>query len=140
MGDREAQIPMRAGRGPGGAVRGLRCVALAFFLVYVIWNGWWLAQRQFAPSLLVALTGLPAPSTGMTRSVRALLAGEWGQGLLWNPFTLPLLGLFVLSLAWLALQACRRQRLALPRGLAWGWWATLLAAWATKLLLGPQYW
>jgi len=119
---------------------GLRTLAAALFVVYLLWNGFWLVQGQLAPSLFLALTGLPAPSTGMTRSLRSLLHGDLPQSLAWNALTVPALLLFVLSVAWPLLQLSRRQRPGLPPWVCRSWILLFSAAWLIKLLGNRQYW
>src|ERR1022692_3864522 len=46
-----------------------RSTALGLFVVYCIWNAYWLLQWRLPPSLFSAITGLPCPTTGGTRSV-----------------------------------------------------------------------
>jgi hypothetical protein len=107
---------------------------------YLAWNGYWLAQGRIPPSLLLGLTGLPAPTTGMTRSTLALLQGDWEAGFLWNPFTLPFCALLMLTAAELAWKRARAGRLILSKPLALAWPAVLFAAWITKLSMGPRWW
>jgi hypothetical protein len=118
----------------------LRATAIAFFAVYVAWNVYWLSHATVPPSLLKALTGLPAPTTGGTRSVRHILAGNWGESLRYNAMTLPIGLLLVTSLACLGWQGLRGRRLSLPTWMVWSWAAVLSIAWALKLCSDPRYW
>ena len=110
------------------------------FAFYLAWNIRWLAAAAVPPSILLGIFGIPAPTTGMTRSTLAFLNGDWGEAFLWNPFTI----LFHLILAWTAVEITstllRRQRLALSKPLAVTWPVMLLAAWITKLAMGSQWW
>jgi hypothetical protein len=132
--------------GAGGFVRqspvrfGLRVTAIAFGVVYLGWNAYWLSRGQFAPSLLKALTGLPAPTTGMTRGLHQLWLGHWCESLRWHPLAVPLLVWFVFSLGWLAVARVCRQELLLPRWVYHGWAVLLLGGWLLKFVLGPAYW
>ena len=44
------------------------------------------------------VTGLPAPTTGTTRSAKALLEGELANSLYYNPMTVPSMALVALAL------------------------------------------
>jgi hypothetical protein len=118
----------------------LAWLVIACAAIYVGWNVYWLAHRQVPPSMALHLFGIPAPSTGMTRSVRAMREGQWRAAMQWNAFTLPILALYGASVGVLAWRACRRQRLVLPPWLGWGWLIVLVAAWVTKLVQGPAWW
>ena len=118
----------------------LRTTALAGLVVYVGWNAYWLAQARMPPSLCKALTGFPAPTTGGTRSLRELLAGNWLESLRCNAMTVPLCLLLLLSGGWLAVQGLSRRRLALPNWIAWTWLVVLATAWLLKLAGDPRYW
>lgn len=110
------------------------------FIGYLAWNVRWLAASRVPPSILIEIFGIPAPTTGMTRSTVALLDGEWKTAFLWNPLTIPC----YLILAWTAVEILpklrRKQHLALSKPLAVSWPALLLTAWVTKFMLGPQWW
>lgn len=118
----------------------LRATAIALAVVYVAWNALWLTRGQIPMSLMKALTGLPAPTTGMTRSGLALLDGRWLESLAWNPFTLPVVALCLFSAAWIGRRWLTRQPMLLPTWVARWWLATLAAAWIAKLIIGPRYW
>jgi hypothetical protein len=59
--------------------------------------------------LFKRFTHFPCPSCGATRSVLALLQGEIGQALYWNPLGLILVLLLVLFPLWLAYDTLRQQ-------------------------------
>ena len=118
----------------------LRTTAAAMFVVYVLWNLFWLAQARVPPSLFLGLTGLPGPTTGGTRSFFFLLQGDWQGSLAYNAMTVPILGLLVFSVASLVVQVIRRQRLRLPNWTLWAWLGVLGVAWALKLTGSPAYW
>ena len=112
----------------------------AAFVLYVGWNVRWLAQGQLPPSILLGLVGLPAPTTGMTRSTLAFLEGSWSTAFLWNPFTLPFGALLIFTACEIAWKRTTRRRLVLSHTLALAWPVLLLAAWITKLTMGPRWW
>lgn len=118
----------------------LRVIASALLVTYLWWNGAWLSLGHAPPSLMLALTGLPAPTTGMTRSLLQLIDGNWAASLAWNPFAVPLLALFLVSIGRVAVQGICGRRLELGTTLGRCWLGVLLAAWAAKFLIGPGYW
>jgi len=118
----------------------LRTFAIALAVVFVGWNAFWLCQFQGPPSLMKALTGLPAPTTGITRSLKQLLSGNWLESVRYNAMLAPIGALLVLTLGLLAWQLFRRQRLAMPRWTVLGWGIVLIAAWVLKLAGDPNYW
>ena len=118
----------------------LRTAAAGTLGIYCLWWGYWLAHGQLAPALFLAITGLPAPTTGMTRALRALADGQWRESVASNAMTLPILGLTMASLGTAALQALRRQPLVLRTWMARSWTIVLLLAWVLKLAGPRQYW
>ena len=110
------------------------------FVVYVIWNLYWLGQRRLPPSLLRALAGLPSPTTGMTRSCLALRQGDLVQSLGWHPLTVPLLALYIGSILFVLWRLLRRRPCALPSWAARAWLVLLALSWAIKVLQGPSWW
>jgi hypothetical protein len=118
----------------------LRVLAGTLFVVYCFWQIYWLGQGKLPPALFRAATGLPAPTTGGTRSLIQLYHGNWRASLCWNPMAVPLTLLFVLSLLWLAGQLTRRQRLRLPDLLARAWVIVLALAWVLKVCGDRAYW
>jgi Protein of unknown function (DUF2752) len=119
---------------------GIRGVALSAFLLYLAWNAMWIAKGRIPPSILVAIAGIPCPTTGGTRSVLALCHGEWRQAFLYNPLTLVYLVLFAYSVATLSRQMLAGKRLALQRFTAWMWMTSLAVGWVAKFALGREYW
>jgi hypothetical protein len=103
-------------------------------VVYAIWNALWWMEGRFAPSLFEALTGLPCPTTGMTRGLLALLGGDWRTSLDYHPLAVPLAALFAGSLAGLAWMRCFRGRWRLPGQILWVWLGLLGVAWIVQLL------
>jgi TctA family transporter len=137
-----AEQPIQPTSRPDGrASRGiLSIVLLAGLAAYVGWWGYWLARGQLPPAPIKAMLGLPAPSTGCTRSLMALARGDWRESLRWNPFAVPMLLMLVGSLAWVIVRALRRRRVVLPERLATAWLILLPVAWAVKLFGDPAYW
>ena len=118
----------------------LRVTAFSLLVVYLAWNLAFLVQRRLAPSLMLALTGLPSPTTGMTRSLTSLWHGNVGASLRWNPLAVPMALLFCLCIGWLSVQWACRRRLVLPRWVLWCWAALLGMGWIIKLAMGTRTW
>lgn len=117
-----------------------RVIGWSFFILWIIWNIHWFTQGQLAPSVLIYYLGIPAPSTGMTRSLMALPAGDWWSSLCWNAFTVPLLVLYALSMGWLLKCLISKRKLLLPTWLGVSWLAVLIMAQISKWLMGPNWW
>jgi len=138
-------MPDGASASPGRGGRGwlrqlLSMVAVMGFIAYCAWWAYWLLQGRLPSAPLRALTGLPAPTTGCTRSLRCLFQGDVATALQWNVFSVPIAALFALSLGWLMVRLLRRRPLLLPSCFLYIWAAILLLAWAAKLLGNPLYW
>ena len=118
----------------------LRPIAAALLVVYVLWNLFWLVQLQVPPSLLVAFTGLPCPTTGGTRSFMCLLRGQWWLSLAYNAMTVPLLALLAFCAIHLMIQVSGRRPLRLPDWTLWAWISLLGIAWVIKLSGPSDYW
>jgi len=118
----------------------VRILSLGAFAFYLIWNARWIAKGRVPPSILKFFTGIPCPTTGGTRSLLALLHGDWQLSLRFNPFLLVYLFLVVYSVAVLLRQLLRHERLALRPAVAWTWCVALTLGWIAKFLLGPKYW
>lgn len=114
--------------------RFLRCVAVAMLFIYVTWQAIWLADGQLPPALFLALTGWPAPTTGGTRSLLALLAGDWWQSLYHNAMLLPIVAVWLTTIVWLAVHHRQLHKRSLPRGLVTAWVTVMTVAWLIKLL------
>jgi len=114
--------------------------AMASFAAYLAWNILWLASGKLPPSMLLAILGIPCPTTGVTRSLACLLHGDLRASLMWNPFAIPFLILLALSFHALSLAAVRKKELTLPKWMAAAWCAVLVLAWLSKFLLGRAYW
>ena len=111
----------------------LRVVGAAVLVVYCGWQAFWLCQGRIPPALFLALTGLPAPTTGGTRAMMQLLRGDWQVSVYHNAMAVPLTLLFLLSGGWLLVQGLRRRRWRLPQGFFVAWLVVLAVAWITKL-------
>lgn len=118
----------------------VRYAAAAGFAGYLAWNAYWLGQAAVPPSLFAVITGLPCPTTGMTRSGFALLRGDIQRSLFWNAFTVPLMVLLLATMFRMMVAYKNQQRLVLPVGWGWVWAALLLAAWFGKAITGPESW
>ena len=118
----------------------IRATALIAFGGYVAWNAAWLLLGHVPPSIFAYFTGLPCPSTGMTRSIASLWRGDVRNFLLFNPFTPAYLSLISISAFILLKRALQRKHIALPNSVAWAWLITLALGWVTKFGLGSQYW
>lgn len=115
---------------------GLRTLAASLLIVYLGWNAIWLVQGWIPPSLFLALTGLPSPTTGGVRSMTALAEGDWRASLEFNALAVPITLLFVYCVARLGWCAARRDRLVLPRWTLPAWIGVLSLAWVLKLAAG----
>jgi hypothetical protein len=109
-------------------------------MAYCGWWTYWLCQGRLPMAPLKALTGLPAPTTGCTRSLLALWEGDVVTSLYYNAFAVPLMALFLASLGWLVVQGVRRRPLLIPQPFLYLWIGVLAVAWVTKLLSDPRYW
>jgi Protein of unknown function (DUF2752) len=118
----------------------LRAAAMGGFAGYCVWNVYWLAHGSLPPSIFVAVTGFPAPTTGGTRAVVHLWRGDVRESLRYNAMAIPILLLVAFTLGWLLRQAATRRRLLLPWSFFWAWAALLAVAWVLKLTGDPLYW
>lgn len=108
-------------------------------IFYVSWNVFWLYKGHLAPSIVKYYFGIPSPSTGMTRSLIALGELDGRAFFLWNPMTLPLLAIFVLTLGIITFQWLRKMPLRISPWLFRIWIGILLTAWMIKLLQYPEW-
>ena len=118
-----------------------QCTGMCALLAYLLWNTWWLGHGHIPPSMLLKLGGIPAPTTGMTRSWVRLLEGQTVEGLLWNPLAVPLTILYAATLGWFVCAVVfRGLKPNLPSLVVKAWAILLPAAWCIKLLQGPSWW
>jgi hypothetical protein len=117
-----------------------RLLGWSVFIVYCLWNTFWLAQGRIPPALFKAATGLPAATTGGTRSVIHFWDGNWREALAANAMTVPIVALLALTLGWLATQMLRRRRLVLPGWFFWAWAVVIALAWILKFTGDRAYW
>ena len=114
-----------------------RLAGAVALVLWLAWNAWWLAiEGRLPPSALTEVAGVPCPTTGCTRSLLALGAGDWRGSLRHNALAVPIGVLFLLSVAWAAVAWARSGRARLPGALAWVWAGVLTVAWVTKLASG----
>jgi hypothetical protein len=113
----------------------LKGMGLICFAGYLTWNAHWLAQRRLPPSILVAVTGLPCPTTGMTRSIMSLISGDLSNSIRYNVFTIPIVLLMMYSALALLRALLSGQSVALSPLVARLWGFVLAAAWLSKFLL-----
>lgn len=113
--------------------RSLRCLAISMLLIYSGWQAFWLAQGQVPPALFLALTGWPAPTTGGTRSLLALLDGNWRLSFHYNVMLLPMLAVVAVTFGWLSLNLRKLRTLSLPKPIVAAWGIVLAIAWAVKI-------
>ena len=127
-------------RGFGWRRRVLTVLALSALGAYCGWWLFWLVQGSLPPAPLLAMTGLPAPTTGYTRSLCCAFDGDFASSFLYNAFALPISLLLATSVVWIGVRAVRRQTVRLPACFLHLWVITLSAAWITKLMGDPCYW
>lgn len=114
--------------------------ALAAFVFYLGWNLVFLFQKRIPPGIFQAITGLPSPTTGCVRALRALASGDVLLSLAWNPLTLPYIALLLVTACDLARKYRKRLPRSLAKPLAWLWLIALGAGWIIKLATSPAYW
>ena len=118
----------------------LNTLGLAGLAAYCLWWALWLIRGLLPPAPILYLTGIPAPTTGFTRSLVFLWRGDWRTSLHCNCFGIPIAILFAASIAILAARLVRRQKLLLPQAFLYMWVGILSIAWVAKLLAGRAYW
>ena len=118
----------------------LRVAAIVAAAFYVCWNLWWIGHGRVPPSILTGLTGLPCPTTGGTRAMRALLHGDVAASLWFNPLAVPIAALFFASIGAVAWPLARGRAVVVPSWMVWAWAVLLSAAWGMKFVMGREYW
>ena len=58
-------------------------------------------ESDFGVCLFKQVTGIPCPSCGSTRSVLALLKGDFAGALFWNPFGILIMLILIISPVWM---------------------------------------
>lgn len=132
LGNQVLQSGVRA-----AAIRIERMVAVVALAGYSGWNVYWLARGQVPPSLWVAATGTPCPTTGGCRSLMALARADLVGSLYWNPMTVPLVAMLAGTAVFVIHDLARARTPAFSDRYALGWILILGIAWAFKLAL---YW
>ncbi|MCB9840600.1 MAG: DUF2752 domain-containing protein [Phycisphaeraceae bacterium] len=96
----------------------LLCLGAAgLWTLLVMLAAWWLpaaarGESRGTPCILRATTGVPCPTCGGTRAVTALVGGDVGGAIAWNPMVI---GGLVLLVAWLALRVALLRRVVVVR-------------------------
>lgn len=62
------------------------------------------------------------------------------ESLLYNPFTVPFIFLFLYSFFKIATNWKANKAIALPPYMGWLWIVTLILAWIAKFIIGSKYW
>ena len=117
----------------------LRAVACGVGVVYVLWNCAWLLSGEIPPSMLLAFGNIPAPTSGMTRSLLSLAKGDYIASLCYNPLALPTAMLYGLSLYKRWQQEQQATRLRLGRRLVFLWIVDLALAWVWVLCFATKF-
>lgn len=112
----------------------LRSMGFALLFVYGAWNLLHLFYRQVPSSLFLEFTGLPCPTTGGTRSLLALIHGDFALSLRWNPATLPLLLLAGATCVHIFAAVVKEGRVRLSDSLARSWMILLAVGWAVQIV------
>ncbi len=86
-----------------------------------------------------ALTTLPCPSCGYTRSLQLITEGNWHESFLFNPFTI-FYAVLMLSMAILgSLSLIKRQHYNFSKTCTMVIMFVLLLSWIMKFIIGPAY-
>ncbi|TWT78810.1 hypothetical protein CA13_02070 [Planctomycetes bacterium CA13] len=117
----------------------LRWLAYISLAGYLGWNVWEIAiGGQIPRSIFFAATGMPCATTGGTRSMLALLHGDLGLALRFNPFALPITALTATTTVHVVV--CRQRpphQFRLPNFYLPVWLTLLGIAWAYQLMFYP---
>lgn len=89
----------------------LRYFAILTFGFYLIWNIFYLIHAQLPPSIFYKITGIPAPTTGMYRSLCALFNFNMSGFLMNNPVVILFVPLLILILFNLLASYYKREKL-----------------------------
>jgi len=118
----------------------LRRIAAVSFVGYCMWNAFWLSKGHLPPSIWSYFTGLPCPSSGVSRSLGALLSWDFSNFLCYNPFSVPFLALTIVSLICMMRNWRTHRRLRIPTFVGRLWLVVLVGAWVAKFIMGNEYW
>ena len=130
--------PQRAGQVSIAIIakRLLQITAGGLFMYYCVFNVYWLSYFNVPPSILYFHFDIPCPTTGCTRSFLALVDGNIGMSLHYNPFTILYFILIGITLSVLLKIIYRKDPLLLPRWVSSSWLLLLMTSWAYKLIIG----
>ena len=117
-----------------------RIFLAALICGYIAWDLSFLIRGKIPCSIFKSLTGLPCPTSGCWRSLRALSRGEFEKFFLYNPFTAVFLLLLLASAVCIVYCLLRKKPILLTPWLGAAWIVSLALAWITKFLLSPVYW
>jgi hypothetical protein len=84
-------------------------LTLIAFTFYICWNIYFLLLKQIPPSILYKLTGIPSPTTGMSRSLLGLLELNKDAYFSNNPFLIPFLLLLIITIYTILKKIIRKQ-------------------------------
>lgn len=113
---------------------------LACGVVYFIHNLVFIMGGRVPPALLTHYAGIPAPTTGGTRSFMLLVKGDIAQSFLYNSMTVPYLGLMGVSALFICHNFFAHGKWRIPHGLFLAWVVALLLGRIAKFVIGPAYW
>ena len=96
----------------------LLCLAAAgLWTLLVMLSAWWLpavgrGESPGTPCLLRAATGVPCPTCGGTRAATALVGGDVGAAIAWNPLVIVSLALIAI---WFGMRVALLRRVVVVR-------------------------
>jgi hypothetical protein len=93
----------------------LRYIALFAFAFYLFWNLYFLLKVQLPPSILYKITGIPSPTTGMGRSLMAIIDFNLKGFLINNPMVILFIPILILILINLFISYCKRKKLIVKK-------------------------
>lgn len=86
-----------------------------------------------------AITHLPCPSCGYTRSIQLVKAGDWHESLLHNPFTL-FYALLMLAMASLGIMSLiKKAHYNFTKEATLLIMVIIIISWVLKFIIGPAY-
>lgn len=112
----------------------LRGIAGLAFVFYLGWNLYFLSVGRIPPSILYHTTGVPAPTTGCSRALAALLDFRVRESLTLNPFLLVFTTLLLLTLVCLMRQHREIREWLIPPNLTTAWFLALVCGWGYQML------